>query len=258
LSVRFGNEARFGKIPQAVIFDTDNTLYDYRFPHKAAMNEVISKAESLLKVNPRDFQAAFDAARQKVKERLGQTASSHSRLLYFQRTIENLGFGTQLLMTLDLEQTYWRTFLNHTRLFDDVKEFVLDLRASGISTAIITDLTAQIQFRKLIYFGMDDCFDYVVTSEEAGQDKPSEAPFQLALEKLKCDATRCWMIGDNWEADVVGASAIGMTTLMKTHTGVESPPDGVKPDLVFSTFSQLQALLKDNGWLSEHFDERYV
>ena len=39
-------------------------------------------------------------------------------------------------------------------------------------------------FRKIIFFGLEQYFDYVVTSEEAGIDKPSKAPFELALKKL--------------------------------------------------------------------------
>jgi putative hydrolase of the HAD superfamily len=54
---------------------------------------------------------AFKDARNEIKKRLGTVASSHSRLLYMQRAIEKLGLGTRILLVLDLEQTYWRTFL---------------------------------------------------------------------------------------------------------------------------------------------------
>ena len=57
-------------------------------------------------------------------------------------------------------------------------------------------MTAQIQFRKLVYFGLDEFFDYVVTSEEAGADKPDKMPFKVALEKLQLEPENIWMIGD--------------------------------------------------------------
>ena len=63
--------------------------------------------------------------------------------------------------------------------------------------ANITDLTAQIQFRKLIYFGLDELFDYVVTSEEAGMDKPHKSAFELAIKKLNCRPEKIIMIGDD-------------------------------------------------------------
>jgi putative hydrolase of the HAD superfamily len=189
--------------PSAVVFDTDNTLYPYEPAHRAALAAAEAKACKLLGVDERRFREAFAEARETVKRQLGETASSHSRLLYYQRAIELLGMKTQLLMTLDLEQTYWRSFLAASKLFPDVKEFVLDLRSAGIATAIITDLTSQIQFRKLIYFGLDDCFDFVVTSEEAGVDKPAFAPFRLALSKLQVAPAEVWMIGDDAGDDAV-------------------------------------------------------
>lgn len=35
-------------------------------------------------------------------------------------------------------------------LFDEVKELLDDVRLMGLPTAIVTDLTAQIQFRKVV------------------------------------------------------------------------------------------------------------
>jgi HAD superfamily hydrolase (TIGR01549 family) len=99
--------------------------------------------------------------------------------------LEIMGVGSQVLLALDFEQTYWRTFLSHAVLFEGVKELLDDLRLLGIPTAIVTDLTAQIQFRKVVYFNLDHYFDYIVTSEEAGYDKPHPAPFQIALEKMR-------------------------------------------------------------------------
>ncbi len=118
-----------------------------------------------------------------IKNRLKGTGSSHSRLLYLQRMLEILGLGSQVLLALDFEQTYWRTFLSNAILFDGVKELLEDIRLIGIPTAIVTDLTAQIQFRKIVYFGLEYYFDFIVTSEEARYDKPHEAPFKIAVEK---------------------------------------------------------------------------
>jgi 5'-nucleotidase len=221
--------------PQAIIFDTDNTLYAYERPHMLASNAAEEKAVKLLGVDAADVRAAFAQARQ-----LGKTASSHSRLLYFQRGIEILGRKTQLVMTLDLEQTYWRTFLSHCELFEGVREFLMALRSSGIHTAIITDLTSQIQFRKIIYFGLDDCFDYVVTSEEAGADKPSEAPFRLAISKLGVDPKDIWMIGDDPSSDIAGAQKFGMTTVFRADAVAKVDVEKTNADLVFDDFQELQ------------------
>jgi putative hydrolase of the HAD superfamily len=226
--------------PKAVVFDTDNTLYPYDFAHSAAMKAVQSKAMSLLNITSQEFDKSFDQARSDVKKKLGNTASSHSRLLYFQKTIENLGLGTRILLTLDLEQTYWRFFLINLRLFPGIKDFICQLKSDGVITANITDLTAQIQFRKLVYLGLDEYFDYVVTSEEAGRDKPDKAPFDMILSKIGVDPSDVWMIGDDPINDIEGAVRAGMIPVQKLHSGViVSEVINEKKGYSFEEFSKL-------------------
>ena len=78
----------FESPPDAVLFDTDNTLYPYDPAHKAAMDAVRAKAVRLFGIEKEKFDETFGMARDAVKERLKGTASSHSRLLYFQRMLE--------------------------------------------------------------------------------------------------------------------------------------------------------------------------
>ncbi|MES2671279.1 MAG: HAD family hydrolase [Pseudomonadota bacterium] len=230
------------RAPRAIIFDTDNTLYAYDAPHAEATAATEAKAVRLLGADQGSVRDAFRQAREEVKRQLGETASSHSRLLYFQRGIEILGRKTQLLITLDLEQTYWRTFLAHCELFPGVRDLLLNLRNRDIATAIITDLTSQIQFRKIVYFGLDDCFDYVVTSEEAGADKPDPAPFRLAIAKLDVAPEDIWMVGDSHRCDVEGARAFGMTTLLRAEHPARSRGEA-DADVVFDDFRELERFL---------------
>lgn len=258
MTLNIHNEKAFLSKPDAVIFDTDNTLYEYDPAHQKAMFAVNEKANKLLGIAPENFSKAYMEARDQVKKNLGNTASSHSRLLYFQRTLEILGLKTQLLMTLDLEQTYWRIFLGASKIFPGIQDFIQDLRAAGVRTAIVTDLTAQIQFRKIIYFGLDNYFDYVVTSEEAGADKPSKAPFEIALNKLQVTPEKCWMIGDSAVADIGGAKNLNITTLQKRHSGVVIASGRNTPDIVFDHFSELRALLHSKKWIPPVFDENHA
>ncbi|SVB64819.1 uncharacterized protein METZ01_LOCUS217673, partial [marine metagenome] len=71
--------------------------------HSAAISAVITKAENIIGIKKKEFESAYEISRKNIKAQLGTTASSHSRLLYFQRTIEHLGLKTQILLTLDLE-----------------------------------------------------------------------------------------------------------------------------------------------------------
>jgi len=246
--MKINNPSRFTRLPDAFLFDTDNTLYPYDPAHAAAQKAVRDKVASTFSITPEEFDEAFKEARNQVKTRLKHTAASHSRLLYLQRMLEIMGLGSQVLLALDFEQTYWRTFLSNAVLFDGVKELLDDIRLLGIPTAIVTDLTAQIQFRKVVYFGLDYYFDYIVTSEEAGFDKPHEAPFQIALEKMRPKGDCIWMIGDNPVNDIRGArEKINAVTLQKIHVGAVLGVEVTQPDASFNDFSDLRKLLVKLG-----------
>ena len=235
---------RFKRLPDAILFDTDNTLYPYELAHAAAQSAVRTKVVSTFSITSEDFDHAFNEARRQVKARLKHTASSHSRLLYLQRMLELMGLGSQVLWALDFEQTYWRTFLSNAVLFEEVKDLLDDVRRLGIPTAIVTDLTAQIQFRKVVYFGLDHYFDYIITSEEAGYDKPHEAPFQLALEKMKPKGDCIWMIGDNPINDIKGArEQMNAVTIQKVHDGVEVGKNENQADGIINHFGELRKLI---------------
>jgi putative hydrolase of the HAD superfamily len=243
--MKINDKNRFHRLPDAILFDTDNTLYPYDVSHSVAQRAMRLKFSKIFSVSNEDFDNAFNEARMQVKQRLKNTASSHSRLLYLQRMLEIMGLGSQVLLALDFEQTYWRTFLSNAILFDNVKELLDDIRLLGIPTAIVTDLTAQIQFRKVVYFGLDQYFDYIVTSEEAGFDKPHEAPFKIALEKMRPKGDNIWMIGDNPVNDIRGAKEkINAVTLQKIHSGVEVGIGINTADATFNDFGELRKLLE--------------
>ena len=113
------------KKPDSVLFDTDNTLYEYQPANEAAIKASCKKAENLLGIDKKTFMFFYEKARSEIKQQISGTASSHSRLLYFQRMIELLGLKAKLLVALDLEQTFWRTFLANAPLFPGVKETLL-------------------------------------------------------------------------------------------------------------------------------------
>ena len=232
--------------PNAVLFDTDNTLYDYGLANKAGEDAVCQKAKNLLGIDEEKFKKLYLQARKEIKSQLGPTASSHSRLLYYQRVIELLGLRAHLLISLDFEQTFWRTFLANAPLFADVKTTLNLLRRFNVPIAIVTDLTAHIQLRKLTYFGLEDVFDAVVTSEEVGIDKPDIKNFELVLKKLNMTSSdKVWMIGDDPYTDIFGAREFGAITFQKLHKGVKIGENKEIPDYSFSRFSEIYRLLLD-------------
>ena len=231
--------------PQAIFFDTDDTLYPYAPANQIGLDAVEKKIMNLLGVSPSLFRKSYIQARSEIKTQLGCTASSHSRLLYFQRVIEILGFRADLLTALDLEQTFWRTFLASAPIFPGVTDLLDYLRSNNIPIAIVTDLTSQIQLRKLCFFNLETTFDAVVTSEEVGADKPDRRNFDLTLRKLGLDTyNRIWMVGDNPDTDIKGGKSVGAITFQKIHSTIKIGEGNLKPDYVFSSFHDLFSLVK--------------
>ena len=78
--------------PDAIIFDTDNTLYEYKPANEAAEIAVEKKVKNILGINSEIYRNTYIQSKKEIKKQLGKTASSHSRLLYYQRFLEILGF----------------------------------------------------------------------------------------------------------------------------------------------------------------------
>ena len=238
------NAALTLKRPDAILFDTDNTLYNYGPANNLAEKAVEAKIQNLLGVTSDVFRSAYQQSKQEIKSQLGYTASSHSRLLYFQRVLEILGFKAQLMTALDLEQTFWRTFLANAPLFPGVMNLLDNLRYNNIPIAIVTDLTSHIQLRKLTYFNLEETFDAVVTSEEVGADKPDPRNFYLALKKLNLTSDHTiWMVGDNPATDTAGGKSIGAVTFQKLHLGVSVGVGNLAPDFIFNSYFDFQDLV---------------
>ena len=243
----------FNQIPDGILFDTDNTLYPYDPAHQKAMSALKQKISNTLNVPIKDVENNFNKSRSEVKKLLKNTAASHSRLLYIQRMLEFFGLGSQVLLALDFEQTYWRVFLSEAKLFPGLEKFLEELRLLQVPMAIVTDLTAQIQFRKMVYFELDHYFDYIVTSEEVGYDKPHRLPFEISLKKMNLHKKQnIWFIGDNPKNDIEGAKRyINATTLQKIHQGVTRATGRYKADLEFTDFKDLVKLINQ---IKQHHD----
>lgn len=185
------------EVPTLVVLDLDNTLYEYGRAHLAARRELIRYLSSELKLPTSRVGAALDVARLRVKDRLGDVASSHSRLLYVHEAYRHLGFRVEPKVILRSEQIYWSVFLGHMTLFDGVIDFLAALRRVGSRIVIVTDLTSQIQFRKIVRLGLEGWIDEVITSEFLGVDKDHPDGFKRVFSLLDISNESCvWFIGD--------------------------------------------------------------
>jgi len=104
---------------------------------------------------------------------------------------------------------YLSTF-NH--LFDDALE-ILDYLHPKYNLHIITNGFKEVQEGKLLNSKIDHYFDTVTNSEEVGVKKPNPKVFNHALQLAKADVENSIMIGDNYEADILGALNVGLDVI---------------------------------------------
>lgn len=198
---------------KAVILDLDDTLYAYGPLNTEARARVRDYTCKQLGITGTQYDEAYLFGRSETKRQLGDVGASHNRLLYFQKTLEYLGVKP-LPISLRMYEMYWGTFLEKMELFEGVREFIDRLHERKIKVMICTDLTAHIQHRKIEALGLAQDICCLVTSEEAGREKPAPEIFDLCLKKLGLLPEEVCCIGDSLVKDVEGAKAAGMQAIL--------------------------------------------
>ena len=79
--------------------------------------------------------------------------------------------------------------------------------------------------------------------------KPSAEYFEAALAALDADPERTWMVGDDVDADIGGAAALGMRTIL-VRTGKFRDDAGawsVSPDVVLDSIADVPSFLESTA-----------
>lgn len=196
---------------RGIMLDLDNTMYDYEPCNEHAKSGLFRSIAADFHMDAGNVEEAFDAARRAVKKQLKGTAAAHSRLLYIQRTLEILGISASHVVRYN--DLFWEKYFEKMKLSEGVAGFLEHAKNLGVRICIVTDLLAEIQLKKMSYLGIDKYIDFIVTSEEAGADKPSPRIFMLALEKLGMEKDDVVMVGDDEKKDVRGAENVGIRAI---------------------------------------------
>lgn len=231
--------------PTSIVIDFDDTLYDYVRCNIKAQDVAAEMVSKELGVSKVQVVRSIESSRTKVKNRLGSVASSHSRILYLQEALIEMGFASKPYVALKYEQTYWSEFLMEMKPRLGAKEFLDSARFQKIPLLMVTDLTSQIQIRKLIYLGWELTFDYVITSELVGSEKESGAPFYFALNLLtEIERKNVWFIGDQ-NFDVPDISLLKSSGVIFNGQGFLMGKNNSSRDYVsqFKDFFELEAQL---------------
>lgn len=195
---------------KAVIFDIDNTMYDFDAAHGIAMEALTDYCTSAFPVEKDVFRETFSRAQRMVERRTGMDcAANHNRLIRFQCILELLQIHKPSY-ALNMYHTYWDTLIAAMKEEPGLRNLISALHSKNVSIGIGSDMTAYIQYKKLEKLQVLDDMTQIVTSEEAGAEKPTPRFFQLCVEKMGCRPEECVFIGDSLRKDVEGATANGL------------------------------------------------
>jgi putative hydrolase of the HAD superfamily len=135
------------------------------------------------------------------------------------------------------------------RLTPGVRSALGDARAAGWSVAVVTNGPTSTQDQKVRATGLEGLADAVCVAGEVGASKPDPLMFTEAARRAGTTLEGAWMIGDNLDADIAGAQAVGARTVwIKREYDWLTYASGVEPDLVAADFPEaVRRLLELTG-----------
>jgi len=197
---------------KAVIFDIDNTLYDYDAANACAMSAIEEYASLHFGWSAQFTEDKVKTSYSEMKLLAGRKAVIHNRLIRFQRILEqeNIALSPHALNMYDI---YWSTLTESSKLFPGLTDALISLKNEGVSIGIGTNMTSVMQFRKLEALGILKYFDFIVSSEEAGSEKPDKVLFLMCAKKAGVTPDECLYVGDNLKNDIMAAERAGLKGL---------------------------------------------
>ena len=203
---------------KAVFFDFYHTLVTYEPPQEELEAEALK--ELGVSVSPevlrRPIVAADEFIYNEIARRpLSNRSQEEKMALYikYQETVlREAGIKYDQKLVLGLLGKMQQTKMN-LALFDDVAPALTDLKSRGIILGLISNVE-QDMTETLTRLGLPSWLEIVVTSQDAGFNKPRPEIFQEALRQAGVPPSEAIYIGDQYQVDVIGANGAGMKGIL--------------------------------------------
>lgn len=228
---------------KAVIFDIDDTLYNYMENDRRVKKELQEWCAEKLGISAEEYQEYLKKGEKYANDRAGWGyAVNHNRLVLYQTMLELLGKPV-IPYAYEMYELYWDSLISQIVPNPGVVELLQDLKVRGTYIGLGSNMTADIQYRKIMKLRLGEYIDGIVTSEEAGIEKPDARLFRLCAEKAGVDVSECVFIGDSVNHDVRGAQAAGMPVMLYDSEGNVTEDYGCPVLHHFSEYFELEKTL---------------
>ena len=194
-----------------IYFDLDRTIWDFDKNAEETFHEIYAKyeLEKIFSTFDNFYNTYVNHNDQLWKEyREGKIKKSLLSYKRFTLTLEDFGVNDEKLAK-DIAHDYITISPTKKSLFPYAHE-TLDYLHKKYKLYIITNGFNEVQFTKLKNSELDKYFSKVFTSEDAGAQKPNPEIFENALKSVNASKKESIMIGDDLEADIIGAKEFGL------------------------------------------------
>ncbi len=137
-------------------------------------------------------------------------------------------------------KVYYRDIYSQRRVYPDAVATLNALKAAGVRLGLVSNTTNPGFMKDLEreQFGLAPYFDFAIYSSEVPFRKPHPSIFKLAIKRVGTLPEKILFVGDNYEADIVGAHNVGMATAWINRDGTDQP-EGPTPDYRLTGLEEL-------------------
>ena len=195
-----------------VFFDLDHTLWDFDKNSELTFGKIF-KMHSL-DVSVYEFLSHYREINHQYWK-LYRDAKIDKEVLRFGRLKDSfLACNLQVedIIISKLSTDYITYLTDNNYLFDNTIE-ILEYLNLKYNLHIISNGFEEVQNRKLTESNILHYFKTITNGEDIGVKKPHPQIFHYAFEKANTNASKSVMIGDGYEADILGAINVGMDVI---------------------------------------------
>jgi len=196
-----------------IFFDLDHTLWDFESNSKNTFEHIFKDNQINVKID--DFSSSYKPINQKYWKLFREDKVSKEKLRYarLRETFEALDYTIDDDLIDVLSEKYIENLSQFNKLFTGTID-ILEYLKPKYSMHIITNGFDEVQHKKLENSSILTYFKHIISSEKVGVKKPNPKIFHYALEIANARSKESIMIGDNFEADILGARSVGMHTIL--------------------------------------------
>ena len=203
-----------------LFFDLDHTLWDFNANAEESLSELYHHfhLESKAIVSFNEFYSIYLTHNKILWSRFEKGYISVEELKWRRmwRTLLDFQIADEKLAK-EMSEYFLQKLPTKKRVFDYTYEILDYLIDKKYALHLITNGFEKTQRLKLDSSDLSKYFTHIVTSECSNSVKPKKEIFEFALNKAKCKNEEGIMIGDNPEADILGAKNAGMDTVFVNH-----------------------------------------